>query len=169
MAANKKPRKRYKPKPVYTNALDRAIESATPIGQAHSDYYTDMLIKNHGAMQALTQGRAAKRDMDLLIAMANIMEAFRRMDVCAPLGDEIAAGRRALIDISVRAVKHLRFVATGPEILALNTLMELHDELMPHITGLQLDRAIALAKKTIRAGQATVLTVSEKFLEEAAA
>lgn len=158
-------RSSYRPKPVYLNAFARAVEAATPIGQAHSDYYTDMLLKNHGAMQALTQGRATKKDMDILIAMANIMEAFRRMDVCAPLGDEIAAGRRALIDIAIRAVKHHKFVATGPEIQALNTLMELHDELMPHITGLQLDKAIDLAKKTIRAGQTTVLKMSDKFLE----
>lgn len=161
-------RSKYRPKPVYLNAFERAVEGATPIGQAHNQYYTDMMLKNHGAMTALTQGRASKKDMDILIAMANIMEAFRMMGVCTPLGDEIAAGRRALIDISVRAVKHLRFVPTGPEIVALNTLLELHDEMMPHITGVQLDRAIDLAKKTIRAGKAAVLPAVDKLAEVAA-
>lgn len=156
-------RSKYRPKPVYINALERAIEGATPIGEAHSEYYTDMLLKNHGAMLALTQGTATKREMDYLIAMANIMEAFRLLDICKPLSDEIAAARRAIIDICVRAVKHLKFVATGPEIKALNMLMELHDELMPHITGVQLDRGIALAKKIIHRGDATILDFSDKI------
>jgi len=169
MSTNKKPRKRYKPKPVYTNAFERAIEAATPIGQAHASYYNDILLKNHSAMHALTHGQATKGDMDLLIAMANIMEAFRLLEICTPLSDEIAAGRRALIDISVRAAKVHRIVPTGPEILALNVLMELHDELMPHITGAQLDRGIALAKRVIRRGEATLLPGSQQMIEAAAA
>lgn len=160
-------RSKYRPKPVYVNALERAIEASMPIGQVHNQYYTDMLLRNHASLLALTSGKATKRDMDVLIAVANIMEALRLMGVCEPLGDEIAAARRSLIDISVRAVRHLRFVPTGPEMQALNMLMELHDDLMPHITGLQLDRALDLAKKVIRKGQATVLHCSEKMMAEA--
>jgi len=62
----------------------------------------------------------------------------------------------------LRSAKLLRFVATGPEIKTLNTLMELHDELMPHITGIQLDRAIDLAKKIIHRGEATVINFPDK-------
>jgi len=155
-----KKQSKYRPKPVYVNAIASAVERATPIGG--SSYYTDMLLKNHGAMMALTRGTATKKEMDCLVAMSNIMEALRRLCICAPLSDEIAAGRRAIIDICLRSAKLLRFVATGPEIKTLNTLMELHDELMPHITGIQLDRAIDLAKKIIQRGEATVINFPDK-------
>ena len=158
-------RSKYRPKPVHLNNLERVIEAVSPISTEHASYFTDLLIKNHAAMLALTRGAATRHDMDLLIAMANIMEAFRQMEICTPLANEIAAGRRALIDIAMRAVKVSRFVATGPEIQALNTLMELHDELMPHITGLQLDKAIDLAKKIIRRREATVLPTANTLME----
>jgi len=78
-----KKQSKYRPKPVYVNAIARAVERATPIGG--SSYYTDMLLKNHGAMMALTRGTATKKEMDCLIAMSNIMEALRRLDICTPL------------------------------------------------------------------------------------
>ncbi len=158
-------RSKYRPKPVYVNAIERALESVSPLAADHAGYLSELKIKNHLAMQALTRGEAEKRDMDLLIAMANIMEAFRLMEICTPLADEIAQGRRALIDIAVRAVSKLKFLATGPEIVALNTLMELHDELIPHITVVQMERGIALAKQIIQKGHATVLPDVEEVME----
>lgn len=159
-------RSKYRPKPVYLNAFQRAIEGVRPIGEEHPGYLVELQIKTHEAMRALTHGGATKVDMDRIIATANIMEAFRLMGVCTPLSDEIAAGRRAVIDICVRAVKAQRFVPTGPEMLALNTLMELHDELLPHITTAQMEEGIELAKKIIRKGDATVLPTVEKLMQE---
>lgn len=150
-------RSKYRPKPVYRNALALAVEAVTPIGQTGDGYFATLQLRNHAAMQALTHGAAKKADVDLLVAMANIMEALRRMGVCTPLADEILAARRALVGICTRSVKLLRYVATGPEILALNILMEQHDEMMPHITVLQLDRALKLERKVICSGEATVL------------
>ncbi len=150
-------RSKYRPKPVYVNTVARVLESVAPIGTEHPQYLAELLTKNHLAMVALTQGTANRHDMDTLIAMANIMEAFRLMDICAPLADEIAAGRRAVIDIVVRSVQRLKFLTTGPELVALNTLMELHDELLPHITISQMEQGIALAKRIIQRGDATVL------------
>jgi hypothetical protein len=54
-------------------------------------------------------------------------------------------------------VDKLRFTPTGPEIQALNSLLELHDEQMQVITVGDMDRAIALSKKLIRNKQATRL------------
>ena len=160
-------RSKYKPRPVHCNAFAIAVEGVTPISEVNRDYFTRMLLKNHGAMQMLTQGGATKKDMDTLMAMTNIMDALCRLDVCAPLADEVEAGRQALISICNRAVKHLRFVATGAEIQALNIMIDLHDQLMPHVTGAQLDKALDLAQKTVRKGMATVLQIDESLLEEA--
>ncbi len=158
-------RSKYRPRPVYINAVERALEAVSPLGADHGGYLGELKIKNHLAMQALTRAEATRQDMDYLIAMANIMEAWRLMEICAPLAVEIGAGRRALIDIAVRAVNRLKFVATGPEIVALNTLMELHDELIQHVTVTQMERAIALAKQIIRKGHATVLPDVEEVME----
>jgi lysyl-tRNA synthetase class II len=158
-------RSKYRPKPVNFNAIEHALESVSPLPTYHANHLSELKIRNHLAMQALTKGEATKRDMDVLIAMENIMDAFRRMEICTPLADEIAQGRRALIDIAVRAVSKLKFLATGPEIVALNTLMELHDELIPHITVTQMEQGIALAKRIIQKGHATVLPDVEQVME----
>lgn len=149
-------RSKYRPRPLLANPVAYAVESVTSVAEFDT-YLDDLKIKNHMAMHALTRGQADRHDMDTLIAMANIMEAFRLMGICTPLADEIAAARRAIIDIIVRAVKVLGFRATGPEIVALNTLMELHDEMMPGITCGQMDEAIRVAKRVIKNGGATVL------------
>lgn len=160
-------RSRYRPKPVHLNAIQLAVEAVMPIGEISAEYFTNLQIRNHAAMQALTHGKATEADMDTLIAIANIMDALRRLGVCEPLADDIAAAGRALAAIVVRAVKHLKFVGTGPEILALNTLIEQHDEMMPHITGKQFDQAIEIAKAAVRKPGNTMLMEAKRIMQDA--
>lgn len=156
MPKSAKPRKSYRPKRKLFNAFEYAVESVTSIAD-FTKYYMELRIKNHAAMHALTHGYATKTDMDVLLAMHNIMEAFRRMDICTPISDEILAAKQALVSIVVRSTKVLAYRPTGPEIVAINTLMELHDELMPGITCKQMEEGIELANRIIREGDKTAL------------
>lgn len=125
-------------------------ESMTPVAR-HESYLLDLKITNSAAMVALMQGHAKKRDMDVLIAMSNIVKALCDMGFGAQHQSIATEGRAAIMTIVFRAVDKLRFVPTGPEIKALNQLMELHDAQMDAITVADMERAIAFAKRKIAA------------------
>lgn len=154
MATSKKPRKRYRPKPILRDTMAYVQQELTPVSK-HDSYLLDLQLKNSQAMTALLRGTATKDDMDILIAMSNITESLRLMGFGKEYLEVAVAGREALIRIAVRAVKVLRFVPTGPEIKALNELMELHDAQMEVITIQDMCNAIDRAKALIRKGQAT--------------
>ena len=145
MPANKKPRKAYKPRE-RKNPLIVVADNIRPVA-SHTSYLLDLRIKNSSAMAALLGGHATKKDMDLIIAMSNIVYALME---CGGFGkgyeDVSLQGRIAIISIAHRATKVGRFVPTGPEIKSLNDLMELHDAQMDVITVKDLDRAIEYAR-----------------------
>jgi hypothetical protein len=147
---------KYKPKPVLQNPLGFVLENIAPI-TAHGGYLVELQLKNSNAMLNLMQGRATKQDMNMIIAMSNIVEALCDLGFGKQYASVAVDGREAIIGIVMRAVDKLRFVPTGPEIQALNTLMELHDEQMQIITVGDMDRAIAHAKELLRNKRATVL------------
>jgi hypothetical protein len=165
MATNKKPRKKYRPKPVLADPVGFVTERITPITQ-HDTYLLDLQLKNSASMAALMQGRASKQDMDILIAMSNITEALYAMGFGKDYGEVAIAGREAILKIVWRAVDKLRFVPTGPEIQALNTLMELHDAQMDVITVQDMENAITYAKKQLRDKKATKLPPVPAQLQE---
>ena len=156
MPANKKPRKAYRPKHILADPVGFVTERITPITR-HDSYLLDLQLKNSGAMAALMQGRASKRDMDILIAMSNIVEALQQQGFGKDYGEVAVSGREAIMKIVWRAVDKLKFIPTGPEIKALNELMELHDAQMEVITVQNLEDAIAFAKKLIREKHAAML------------
>jgi hypothetical protein len=131
-------------------------ENIRPVA-SHSTYLLDLQIKNSSAMTALLQGRANKRDVDTLIDMSNIVEALQRKGFGRDYADVAVDGREAILKIVWRAVDKLRFVPTGPEIQALNRLMELHDAQMEAITVKDLEEAIVLAKRLIKDKHAAML------------
>jgi len=164
MSANRKPRKKYRPKHILQDPVGFVTERITPITK-HESYLLDLQLKNSQSMTALLQGRASKRDMDSLIAMSNIVEALQRLGFGKDYEEVAVGGREAILKIVWRAVDKLRFVPTGPEINALNLLMELHDAQMEIITVQDMEAAIALAKQLIRTKNATMLPAVPKELQ----
>jgi len=147
---------KYKPKQVFLNPVAYAVEGAKLLAEEHPSYVTDLKIKNHAAMLSLTRGEATKRDMDCLIQMYNIMDAFRVLGI-GGIEQEIHKTGQSISSIAGRA----KFLATGPEITAINTLMDYHDELIEHITVRQLELAVKEIQRTLKAGKAEVLGVKK--------
>lgn len=146
MATNKKPRKKYRPKPVLQNPVGYVLESMTPV-RSHEFSLVDLKIRNHMAMTMLLQGKAKKDDMDKLIALSNMSEALWEMGFGKEYQNVCIDGRYALMSIVNRATQHGRFTPTGPEITMLNTLMELHDAQMEVITVRDMEQAVALVRR----------------------
>ena len=164
MPTSKKPRKAYRPKARFVNPIEYVMEGFAPLTAVDS-YLTDLKLHNHSAMTELLAGRATKKHMNNLIAMANICESLQRAGFGDEYKDVTTEGRFAIISIAVRAVEKLKFVPTGPEITMLNRLMELHDAQMDIITVQDMEKAIKRALTELRKRRAVVLP---KFPEEVA-
>ena len=143
-------RSKYRPRRVLLDTMAFVQESLTPVAK-HDNYLLDLKIVNSMAMASLMKGTATKRDMDVLVAMSNIVKALCDLGFGGEHQDIATEGRAAIMTIVFRAVDKLRFVPTGPEIRALNDLMELHDAQMDVITVRDMERAIAFAKRKLAA------------------
>lgn len=149
MGTTKKPRKKYRPKPVLRDPLGYVMESLTHLS-TNNFPLVDLKIKNSMAMYALTHGTAKKHDVDKLIAMSNITEALWEMGFGKQYEDVFTDGKYAILSIVERARKHGRFVPTGPEMQMLNALMALHDAQLDVITVKDMERAIRTVETRLR-------------------
>ena len=149
-------RSKYRPRRVLLDTMAFVQESLTPVAK-HDNYLLDMKIVNSMAMASLMKGTATKRDMEVLVAMSNIVEALYELGFGRQYQNVATEGRYAILSIVYRAVERLRFVPTGEDIKRLNTLMELHDAQMDVITIADMERAIALAKRRIAAKDSVAL------------
>jgi predicted type IV restriction endonuclease len=151
-----KKRSKYRPRRVLLNTMAFVQESLTPVAK-HDNYLLDLKIVTSMAMASLMKGTATKRDMDVLVAMSNIVEALYELGFGRQYQDVATEGRYAILSIVYRAVERLRFVPTGEEVKRLNTLMELHDAQMDAITIVDMERAISLAKRRISSKDSVAL------------
>ena len=135
------------------NPVGYVIESLKPV-TFHESYLIDLKIKNSEAMVALLRGNATHDDLDLLVAMSNVTEALYQLGFGEDYKDVAIDGREAILKIVYRAIEHKRFTPTGPEIQALNRLMELHDAQMDVITIKDMERALQFIDTKMRHKQA---------------
>jgi hypothetical protein len=145
-------RSKYRPRPILQNPLGYVLESLTPVTE-HDDFLINLKIKNHLAMNRLTKGQADKADMDKLIAMNNIVHALLRMGFGTEFKQYMDAGREALYEVCSRGAATKRFLCRGPEITALNELLELHDAQMDVITVRDMEKAVALVEHEQKTGK----------------
>lgn len=149
MPASKTPRKKYKPRGQFANPLGYVLEGMSSV-RSHDAFLRTLKIRNSAAMVALLQGAATQADMTTLVDMSNIVETLCSMGFGSEYRAISVEGRTAILNIIFRAVDKLRFTPTGPEIGALQALMELHDQQMDVITVKELDAAIALARQRLK-------------------
>ena len=147
-----KKRKQYRPKHVLVNPVGYVMESLKPVSQ-HEDYLIDLRIKNHGAMAALTQGRATRADLKTITAMNNITVALFSLGFGTQYNDELNAGRAALMSVAERGKLSDHFILRGDEMNALNTLLELHDAQLEVINVKHIEQAIEVVHKAARTGK----------------
>ena len=121
-------RSKYRPRGVIRNPIAYVMESMTPVAK-HDSYLLDLKIKNSEAMVALMRGSATKGDVDILIAMSNIVEALYQLGFGAEYKDVAINGREALLGIVHRAVTTKRFVPTAEQIKALRRSLAIAGEL----------------------------------------
>ena len=146
-------RKKYKPKPIRMDNMAFVQAGIQPFVELGAG--TTLRVKNHDALNNLRMGIATRADMDMLIAASNIAEAMRRMGKGTDWEQELKAGHDALLAVARRGVPSMRFVMTGPELKALNLLMEIHDAQLDSCTVQDVENAIDLVTEEIKHKRAT--------------
>lgn len=155
-------RSKYRPKGVRLDTIGYVTESLKPVA-SHDSYLLDLKIKNSEAMVALMRGTATKADIDILIAMSNIVEALYQLGFGSDYKDVGIDGREALLQIVHRATETKRFTPTADQIKALQLLMELHDAQMDVITIKDMERALDFARDQFRNKRMTRLPTIEEW------
>jgi hypothetical protein len=146
-----KKRSKYKPKGVRVNALTYVLDGLKPFST--SEHSTTLRIKNHAAMDALRRGDATVADLDILIAAFNMCEAYTmlRPELGADWKDEINAGLDALHAVGRRGIESKRFILKADELVAMNTVLEIHDAQLDNTTVQDMERAMDIVTKEYRA------------------
>jgi hypothetical protein len=133
--------------------VEYVTESAQPLIEHSPSMVLTWKIRNTESFGKLIRGEATKPDMDNLIASRNITEAL--LVVCGVKQDDgtLARSACALIEICDRLNEGKRALYPA-EMQALRDLLALHDEVIDVVTVKDFERALAYAKKEIRAGKA---------------
>jgi len=146
-------RKKYRPKPIRMDNMAFVQAGIQPFVELGAG--TTLRVKNHDALNNLRMGVASRSDMDMLIAASNIAEAMRRMGKGTDWQEELKVGHDALLAVARRGAPSMRFVMTGPELKALNLLMDIHDAQLDSCTVQDVENAIDLVTEEIKHKRAT--------------
>jgi hypothetical protein len=147
-------RSKYRPRNVIVNPIGYVIENMTPITQ-HDSFAVDLRLKNHLALTLLTQGRATRKDMDVLISALNMTESLWRLGHGREYRSVVDAGLRALRSVGSRGLATDKFILNATEMAAINEAMELHDAQLDVITVKDMDSALRIVYDEIKYKRAT--------------
>lgn len=92
-------------------------------------------MHSHGAMTELIAGRATRAHLGEIVAVYNMARLLLLKGYGQDMASVIINAESALKAIAQRSVKLSRYVLTGPEISALNLLLELHDAQLDIVTA----------------------------------
>lgn len=153
MAGNKKPRKKYRPRPVLLNTMEYAMEGVNLITNQEG-YLIDLKIKNQLAFGSALTGRASFADLTTLITAHAITEAFWAMGRGREYKDILIRSQVALREVWDRLRDTGRSTLRAPELQAFRDLLELHDAMMEVATVKDMEHVIRWAKDKNRRARA---------------
>lgn len=157
-----KKRSKYRPKGVRVDSVSWVLAGLKPFSSV--DVSTDLRIKNHAAMDTLRKGDATRADIDMLIGVFNITEAYMRLrpELGADWAEEIQAGQDALHAVGQRGAKSGRFVLKANELTAMNLVMEIHDAQLDNTTVKDMEKALDIVQQEYRARRMRPIVEKEK-------
>lgn len=142
MAKNKKPAKKHRPREVLQDPVHYVLQGFRPLTDIR-EADVPLRVRNHLALEALMQGRATMGDLGTLITASNVVMALKSQGFGEDCCDIALAGADALEALQARG----RLVGTGPELVAIKRMMELHDAQLDRTRITDLDAAVRLVRK----------------------
>lgn len=144
-------RSKYKPKGVLPNPVQWVLSGFAPMRE--NEHAVELKIKNHHAMHDMAAGEANRHTVDVLIAAMNMAEGLATVNpekLGGHLGAEIRAAQDALHSMGKRSLAKGVFRFTGPELVAMNTGMDIHDQQLDACNIRELEEALDIVAKAIR-------------------
>lgn len=146
-----KKKSKYKPKGVRLDVmawLKSGMLKASEVGGG--TIITQTRIKNHISIESLRKGSANKDDIDAIINAFNVTEALAMKGIGQDYRAEINTAQNAVYEMCCRAKARGSFVCTGPELVSINTAMEIHDAQLDICTVAELEAALDYVWDQIR-------------------
>lgn len=142
MASNKKPKKKYRPKPVLLDPIAHVLVGIRPPAPEHR---ARIEIVNHGAMYQLTHGKGTRQDWD---------EVACALNTALVLAEDYKIGFDYLADIQAALEAHRMcgvrgFGYSGPELQTVNYALKVHEEQMNIATVSEHERALAKVLRSV--------------------
>lgn len=151
MPANKRPRKKYRPKARLVDPVSWFVEGVNSlVGNKPSEWLT-VRIKVHDALLRLMRGESTRDSLDILVSAANLSRAMQ--DVCQ-IGAEHASDTDAAHLALLAVCRRPGHVGTSAELNAIRAMVELHDAQLDACTVRQFERAIEHVQRELRHGRA---------------
>lgn len=143
-------RSSYRPKRNAQNPVAIAITRVSKV-TSFDDDYTVMSARIELALHMLTTGKATAVEIKDLINMSNMAQALKRQGYGTEYAAELHAGATAVENISLRhAARTKGYVATGPELMALRAMVEIHDAQLAAVTVGELQAGIETVNKKVK-------------------
>jgi len=138
MPSNKKPRKKYKPKPVMLDPVGYVVGGMKPIAAENT---LRLKLINHGSMKALTDGSATRTDWDYICTALNVAVVLAEYGVGDDYIEQIRAAMLAHAQCGKRMYNGGRLGYTGEQLTAVNLALEVHDAQIDTATVAEMERA----------------------------
>ena len=143
----------------YVNPIAHAVSGAIKV--KHSPNLIGYVAKTHLAMQDLVRGVATKEDMQSIIMANNMVAALMKQGFATPHEEDIQASTDAIDSIVNRAIERKRLIATGPEINALNFMLQIHDALFDVVSVLEYNKAVDFVNGVVTSGKSQAIKLGE--------
>jgi hypothetical protein len=151
----------YKPRPVRVDNLNWILAGMKKVGTLPVAGI-DLKLKNHGALDSILTGKGTREHVDVLIAAVNICEAMVRIrdDLGVDWATEIRAAQDALLTMARRGLEKGRFAFTGPEMIAIKLVMDIHDAQLDDCTVKEMEQALFIVHEEIRQKKARSIVMA---------
>jgi hypothetical protein len=150
MSANKKPRKKYRPRAVIPDPVKYVLSGFT---RPATEQIRNIKLINHGALLALTSGSGTKEDWEFICTALNAAVVLAERDIGYEYLDDIRAGMQAHAECGKRLCQHGRLGYTGQQLTAVNLAIEVHDAQIDIATVGELERAHMEVARRLRSGK----------------
>ena len=138
MAANKKPRKKYKPKGLIRDPITYVVSGLQPLAKADQ---MRLGIINHGSMERLVTGKADRTDWQNICTLLNVCVVMAEQGIGEEFIPDIKNAMQAHATCGKRLVKHGKLGYTGEELRLVNTALDIHDQQIGISTVQQMELA----------------------------
>jgi hypothetical protein len=147
MANNKKPRKKYRPRPVIADPVQYVVGGFKP---PEPDKTLRVKLLNHGAMKALTDGSATKTEWDYVCTALNVAVVLAEHGIGDEYIEKIKKAMIAHAQCGKRLYQSGKLGYTGEQLTTVNFALEVHDAQMDTVTVAELEKAHMEVSKRLR-------------------